>query len=143
MGNLSHKIESKSRVGSSEEDDNIAVELSRIESTGSVNEAISRKQGSKLIHARFKSHSVEEWGLSINFSAPWNEWELTSVDSGKQAGKLGLRVQDKLIAIDDVDIAENTLNDVKQKLTQGVACRITISRLLDEKSNLLPVPSRH
>ena len=71
-----------------------------------------------------EDHTVKEWGLSVNLSSPWQQWEISHVEDGEQGAKLGIKVGWKLKAVDDKLINEKNYLDIKKQLGSGAKSTI-------------------
>merc|ERR1712130_233079 len=73
----------------------------------------------------FTANDKEEWGCCINFDDHPEQWEVTGVEVGLQADKLGVCIGDHLFLVDNLRVDEHNFNDIKEILMQGIACQIT------------------
>lgn len=81
-----------------------------------------------IIKVKFMANDVDEWGCRAHFNMDLKQWEIRHTYPGKQAQRLGVQRQDRIIAIDGTALNENNWRSMEKKLIHGIACEITLLR---------------
>jgi len=77
---------------------------------------------------KFSSSTDNEWGCKFNHLDNWNLWKITNTAPGKQAHKLGVKVDDSIFAVDGKVIDEKNFKLIGEKLLSGKSCSIKFQR---------------
>lgn len=82
----------------------------------------------KQYHMEFSPNSIDPWGCTFNTANSWSEWIIINVDEGKQAERIGVKIGDKIVAVNGEPIDDQNYSYLHDLLVQGGRCTITISR---------------
>jgi len=97
------------------------------------------KMVTRVYNFSFVSKSINPWGNTMNLGCHWSNWKIMKIVPGKQTEQLGIKVGDKLIAIDGAEMNENNHFFLKEKLLRGEACKQTFLRSEAYFTSLNPI----
>lgn len=80
----------------------------------------------------FSAHADEPWGIEVDFDAEWTQWRVTKTEKDQQAEKLGIQPNDRIIAVNGIEIQEDNFNSIREGLYQGTQCEMTLQRTIKE-----------
>jgi hypothetical protein len=72
----------------------------------------------------FDDDEDDPWGMTINFSSHWSEWEVTSIARMKQAYKNGVKKTWRIRKVNDFELDSSTASQVKEILLKQLECTI-------------------
>merc|ERR1711994_573055 len=80
------------------------------------------------ITVKFESNSTNAWGCKLENINQWAHWKVIHIASEKQASRLGVRVNDYIVAINGLKVDDSNYFKLGKLLRNGNACSVTFSR---------------
>lgn len=91
----------------------------------------------EVITAQFKNHTSEEWGIVGNVEeGHWSEWMIDLVLPKTQGERLGVCAGDRIRGVDSKVITKLNWSTLKQKITQGAACELMLTRIITSQETI-------